>query len=132
MFTRRSRPLPRRKRCRWRGASAKRPKIISRTSGPCSKGRDNVLARGTAGVFITSPLVIRQCEDSVLTSSPASVARNEPAKSAVSTAGRETYRLAVPRRGHVLSTIVEVYGKPIRQAVGALAASLAKKNCSPG
>jgi hypothetical protein len=89
-----------------------------------------VLARGTAGVFITSPLVIRQCEDSVLTSSAASAGRNGPAKSSVSLAGRETHRLAVPRRGHVLSTIVEVYGKPIRKAVGALEASLAKKDCS--
>lgn len=40
------------------------------------------------------------------------------------------FRLAVPRRGHVLSTVVEVYGKPIREAVGVLSLSLARKHCS--
>lgn len=35
--------------------------------------------------------------------------------------------LAVPRRGHVLSTVVEIYGKPIREAVAALSGSLEKK-----
>jgi len=42
----------------------------------------------------------------------------------------ETFRLAVPRRGHVLSTVVETYGKPIREAVAALSGSLAKRRCS--
>jgi hypothetical protein len=40
---------------------------------------------------------------------------------------KETFRLAVPRRGHVLSTVAEFYGKPVREAVAALSASLARK-----
>jgi hypothetical protein len=43
---------------------------------------------------------------------------------------KESLRLAVPRRGHVLSTVVEEYAKPIREAVGALSRSLGKKDCS--
>lgn len=39
----------------------------------------------------------------------------------------EGLRLAIPRRGHVLSTVVEIYGKPIREAVAALSGSLEKK-----
>lgn len=42
----------------------------------------------------------------------------------------EAFRLGVPRRGHVLSTVVETYGKPIREAVGILCGSLTKKQCS--
>ena len=42
----------------------------------------------------------------------------------------ETMRLAVPRRGHVLSTVVETYGKPIREAVGILSCSFTGKRCS--
>lgn len=41
------------------------------------------------------------------------------------------FRLAVPRRGHVLSTVVEIYGNPIREAVAILSASLERENCSP-
>ena len=37
----------------------------------------------------------------------------------------EAFRLAVPRRGHVLSTTAEIYGGPIRDAVGVLSRSLA-------
>ena len=39
-------------------------------------------------------------------------------------------RLAVPRRGHVLSTVVETYGKPIREAVATLSSSFTRKQCS--
>ncbi len=39
----------------------------------------------------------------------------------------QTFRLAVPHRGHVLSTAAEFYGNPIREAVGVLSASLARK-----
>jgi hypothetical protein len=42
----------------------------------------------------------------------------------------EIGNLAVPRQGHVLSTVVEGYGKQIREAVAALACSLARKQCS--
>lgn len=45
-------------------------------------------------------------------------------------AKEETVRLAVPRRGHVLSTVAEIYGQPIRKAVAVLSASLATKHCS--
>jgi hypothetical protein len=56
--------------------------------------------------------------------------RNGQAKSPVVCTAKETFRLAVPRRGHVLSTVVEVYGKPIREAVAVLSASLERKHCS--
>ena len=36
-------------------------------------------------------------------------------------------QLAVPRRGHVLSRVVEIYGGPIREAVSELSGSLARK-----
>ena len=39
----------------------------------------------------------------------------------------QAFRLAVPRRGHVLSTVAEFYGSSIRDAVGVLSASLARK-----
>ena len=39
------------------------------------------------------------------------------------------FRLDVPRRGHVLTTIAETYGKPIREAVGVLSGSLERKDC---
>lgn len=42
----------------------------------------------------------------------------------------ETSRLAVPRRGHVLSTTVEIYGKPVREAVAVLSGSLGRIQCS--
>lgn len=44
-------------------------------------------------------------------------------------AGDERFRLDVPRRGHVLTTIAEKYGEPIREAVGALSVSLNRKDC---
>lgn len=37
--------------------------------------------------------------------------------------------LAVPRRHHVLSTVAEQFGAPLRNAVGILSASLQKKGC---
>lgn len=45
-------------------------------------------------------------------------------------ANAEAASLAVPKRGHVLSTVVEVYGKPIREAVSALSASLDERECT--
>lgn len=42
----------------------------------------------------------------------------------------EEYRLDIPRRGHVLTTTAEKYGKPIRDVVEVLTDSLAKKNCN--
>ena len=38
--------------------------------------------------------------------------------------------LAVPRRGHVLSTVVETYGRPIREAVAILSGSFPRKQCA--
>ena len=35
-------------------------------------------------------------------------------------------RLSVPRRGHVLSTVTELYGGPIRSAIEVLTTALAK------
>ncbi len=76
----------------------------------------------------SAPFAIREGEDFVTSS--ISAERNAKQQSLFSVAGSERHRLAVPRRGHVLSTIVEVYGKPIREAVGALAAVLAERDCS--
>ena len=42
----------------------------------------------------------------------------------------EKLRLDVPRRGHVLTTVAEKYGEPIRHAVEAVSSSLANKNCA--
>lgn len=36
-------------------------------------------------------------------------------------------QLAVPRRGHVLSRVAELYGEPVREAVSVLSGSLARK-----
>jgi len=78
-------------------------------------------------MLTSTPLVLRDCESSAARSAvPAR--RNGRAESSVLCALKEAPRLAVPRRGHVLSTIVEVYGEPIRDAVGTLSRSLAKKN----
>ena len=52
------------------------------------------------------------------------------AEEAVSSRGEEALRLAVPRRRYVLSTAVEVYGKPIREAVATLSESIARKDDS--
>jgi len=41
----------------------------------------------------------------------------------------ELFRLDVPRRGHVLTTVAETYGEPIRKAVGLLTGSLERKQC---
>ena len=39
------------------------------------------------------------------------------------------FRLDIPRRGHVLTTVAETYGEPIRAAVGVLSDSLKGKDC---
>lgn len=41
--------------------------------------------------------------------------------------GQEATRLDVPRRGHVLSTVAETYGRPLREAVAILTGSLSRK-----
>ena len=41
----------------------------------------------------------------------------------------DAVRLAVPRRGHVISTVVETYGKPIREAVQILSNSFRTGHC---
>ena len=58
-------------------------------------------------------------------SASGAVRRNGTSES-VPDAADEELRLAVPRRGHVLSTVVEIYGKPIREAVATLSGSLAR------
>ena len=42
----------------------------------------------------------------------------------------DAIRLAAPRRGHVLSTVVGTYGEPIREAVAILASSFTREQCS--
>lgn len=56
--------------------------------------------------------------------------RNGQSESSIVCAEEERHRLAVPRRGHVLSTVVEIYAKPIREAVASLSDSLANSDCS--
>lgn len=48
----------------------------------------------------------------------------------VAQTSEEKRRLAVPRRGHVLSTIVEMYAEPVRIAVDVLSRSLSEKQRS--
>ena len=57
------------------------------------------------------------------------IPRLELPKSSGLVLANEKFRLSVPRRGHVLSSVVEVYAEPIRAAVLALEGSLAKKDC---
>ncbi len=78
----------------------------------------------------STPLARQEWEISVGRRSAVPARRNIRTESSVSCAAKETFRLAVPRRGHVLSTVVEVYGKPIREAVALLSGSLARKQCS--
>lgn len=47
--------------------------------------------------------------------------------SASETNVEQSSRLDIPRRGHVLSTAAETYGRPLREAVAALSGSLARK-----
>ena len=61
-------------------------------------------------------------------SSASTFGRNGASKSVLDAADEEL-RLAVPRRGHVLSTVVEMYGKPIRDAVAGLSGSLERTQC---
>lgn len=72
------------------------------------------------------------CEDgsSVMPRADVSVTDNGEGNSWAFRAVKETFRLAVPRRGHVLSTVVEAYAEPLREAVSGLSRSLAKKDCS--
>lgn len=62
--------------------------------------------------------------------SVALVSAREQAVSQMPHEGDNQLSLAVPRRGHVLSTIVEMYGQPIREAVEILGKSLARKPCA--
>jgi hypothetical protein len=73
--------------------------------------------------------VLQEWLFSVPTPSAAPIRRNGQSESSVECAAKERYHLAVPRRGHVLSTVVEIYGKPIREAVAALSGSLARRDC---
>lgn len=41
----------------------------------------------------------------------------------------EQFRLDIPRRGHVLTTVSEKFGEPIRGAVGVLSGSFARRKC---
>ena len=43
---------------------------------------------------------------------------------------RHRHNLAVPRRGHVLATVSEEYGQPVRAAVATLSDALHKEDCS--
>lgn len=65
--------------------------------------------------FVMASRLIDQCGQS---SSPFSVTTQEQT------------RLSVPRRGHVLATVIEVYGEPIRTAVAGLSASLSRSDCT--
>ena len=63
------------------------------------------------------------------------IGRNGPKESAAfppsrsSVAPAERCNLATPRRGHVLTTVSEEYGRPVRAAVGALSNGLQREEC---
>jgi hypothetical protein len=88
------------------------------------------MARGAEGMLTSTQLALQGWERSEPRPSAVPSGRNIQAESSVVCAAKETFRLALPRRGHVLSTVVEVYGKPIREAAAALSGSLARKQCS--
>ena len=60
--------------------------------------------------------------------SAGTVRRNGASELALNAAD-EGLNLAVPRRGHVLSTVVEIYAKPIREAVSVVSGSLEGTQC---
>lgn len=55
--------------------------------------------------------------------------RNEGMAAPVQFDAQPRLHFAIPRKGHVLSTVVELYGKTIREAVATLTASLKKARC---
>src|ERR1035438_10547580 len=75
-------------------------------------------------------LAFQEWECAVSPPSAVAATTSERPESSVLCTAKEMFRLAVPRRGHVLSTVVEVYGKPIREAVAVLSGSLAREHCS--
>lgn len=66
---------------------------------------------------------------SAATTSASTSACDDNSESSILCTEEQTFQLAVPRRGHVLSTVVEIYGNPIREAVSALSDSLENQNC---
>lgn len=76
-------------------------------------------------MLTTAPL--QEWERSVRSPSAVPTKRNGRTDSCTA---KGMFRLAVPRRGHVLTTVVEVYGKPIREAVAVLSGPLLRKHCS--
>jgi len=97
-----------------------------------------VVAKGSSGGVNAAAQMRHPCPSSVsqvlvcpaLSPLAVPVGRNAQAGSLVASTTKKMLRLAVPKRGHVLSTAVELYGKPIREAVAALSSSLKKKDCS--
>lgn len=76
------------------------------------------------------PNAFREWVCPVASCSAASVPNKEQTEFSDVFAKEGTPRLAVPRRGHVLSTVAETYGQPIREAVAILTGSLTRKHCS--
>ena len=50
--------------------------------------------------------------------------------SVVAAASGQRFHLAIPRRGHVLTTVSEEHGRPVRAAVAVLADALQDKDCA--
>ncbi len=71
------------------------------------------------------------CEDRIFIMPRAAISAMDKGGTKFSASRRVTgtYRLAVPRRGHVLSTVVEAYAAPVRDAVNGLSQALPKKAC---
>jgi hypothetical protein len=77
-----------------------------------------------------APLDLQEWERSASPPSVVPFGRNGRPELSILRTAKDAPRLAVPRRGHVLSTAVEVYAKPIRNAVAVLSGSLTKRHCS--
>lgn len=76
----------------------------------------------TAALQIQHALEEEQCSISTIRSA---CGQTDPASG---TNVEQFSRLDIPRRGHVLSTAAETYGRPLREAVAALSGSLARKH----
>ena len=88
------------------------------------------MASVAEGILSSAAQAFQEWECSVPHPACVPGSENGQAEAAALCRAKEPLRLAVPRRGHVLATAVEVYGEPIREAVTVLSEALATKHCS--
>lgn len=77
----------------------------------------------------TQPNKLRELPSQAPLRSVAAVPKKAQKEPSALLTKKGTPHLAVPRRGHVLSTVAETYGQPIREAVAILSCSLIRKHC---